>query len=618
MKLMSSIFFKLILFITPLVCLPIAAVGYLATEASVDRVNRLVRQEQMLQLEATAKKINDVFFSCRLDLETLSNLPTLEDFHLARSFRLKAEEDFNRDNLVRIFSKFIARTTYYQSIIFLNAAGLEEIKVTCDGPAKEHFRRNTEDFFRQTSAMNSDGLFYSGILDRPSGNIFFLEMAKPFFTGWREMAGVVLIEVDFDKILEIVKSIKIGRKGYAFLVDQLGQCIAHPHFEPYELKFSDYPDRGLNELALEMETGLTGWKSYNFQGETKVAAFAPVPSMGWSLAVTIPLEEFRKEALAIQTKVIEVVVVALILTVAGLALLSYHLLRPVRRLVNATNRIAGGDLNQEIRVQSSDELGELTESFNRMVVNLSQIQNELVRSEKLISLGRLSAGVAHEIRNPLNAIKGAIVHLKRRRPDDALIIEYTQLVLEEIDRLSNFVTEFLMFSRQTPPKRIPTDLNKLILHTQKVFDMQAQEKEVLFFNRLDTNIPLLDLDPQQMEQILVNLILNALEAVSAGGAITISSSLVTSGTTRNSPSLVRVTVHDNGPGIPDKNLQNIFDPFFSTKETGTGLGLPLSLGIAELHGGTLKASSNVGQGTRFFLELPVELDRPGGDKIEQA
>ncbi|MBF0498032.1 MAG: hypothetical protein HQK58_15890 [Deltaproteobacteria bacterium] len=199
-----------------------------------------------------------------------------------------------------------------------------------------------------------------------------------------------------------------------------------------------------------------------------------------------------------------------------------------------------------------------------------------------------------------------------------MIIEYTQLVLEEIDRLSNFVTEFLMFSRQTLPKRTPTDINKLILHTQKVFDMQAQEKGVLFFNRLDTNIPLLDLDTQQMEQILVNLILNAMEAVSAGGAITISSSLVTPGTTKNFSPLVRVTVYDNGAGIPEKNLQNIFDPFFSTKETGTGLGLPLSLGIAELHGGTLKASSTVGQGTRFFLELPVELDRPGGDKIEQA
>ncbi|MBF0527611.1 MAG: hypothetical protein HQK56_21235, partial [Deltaproteobacteria bacterium] len=143
MKLRSSIFFKLILFITPLVCLPIAAVGYLATEASVDRVNRLVRQEQMLQLEATAKKINDVFFSCRLDLETLSNLPTLEDFHLARSFRLKAEEDFNRDNLVRIFSKFIARTTYYQS---------HPVKV------KRHslnLQRKRPDYFRQSNTRHN-------------------------------------------------------------------------------------------------------------------------------------------------------------------------------------------------------------------------------------------------------------------------------------------------------------------------------------------------------------------------------------------------------------------------------------------------------------------------------
>ena len=136
--------------------------------------------------------------------------------------------------------------------------------------------------------------------------------------------------------------------------------------------------------------------------------------MNWSIAVTIPIDEYSSEARAIRTQVIQLVVVTLIITLLGAFVLSYHLLRPVRRLVNATNRLAGGDLNQEIPVKSSDELGDLTRSFNRMINNLSRIQKELVRSEKLISLGRMSAGVAHEIRNPLNAMKGAMVHLGQK------------------------------------------------------------------------------------------------------------------------------------------------------------------------------------------------------------
>ena len=113
--------------------------------------------------------------------------------------------------------------------------------------------------------------------------------------------------------------------------------------------------------------------------------------------------------------------------------LSYNLLRPVKRLVAATERISSGDLTQEIPVKSGDELGALTRSFNRMVGNLREIQSELVRSEKLISMGRLSAGVAHGIRNPLNAMKGAIVYLQRRKSGDPLIEEYAQLILEGIE-----------------------------------------------------------------------------------------------------------------------------------------------------------------------------------------
>jgi len=374
------------------------------------------------------------------------------------------------------------------------------------------------------------------------------------------------------------------------------------------MHLDNFPEKSVKALILEMMTGASGWKPYYFENQEKVAAFAPIPSMKWSLAATIPTDEYRKEAVAIQSRVIKAVAITLAFAVAGVTVLTYFLLKPVRYLVRATDRIAGGDPGHEIPIQSRDELGDLTRSFNRMVKNLARVQNELVRSEKLIALGRLSAGVAHEIRNPLNAMKGAIVHLQRRRPDDPLVTEYSHLVAEEIDRLNQFVSEFLHFAGQSKPKPVPTDINQLILSTQRLFEEKAKESGIRFHNRLRPEIPTMAMDPYQIEQVVVNVLINAMDAMPDGGDITFSSRVLNQKIGAKKDRRVQIIIEDNGIGIPPHRLKNIFDPFFSTKDAGTGLGLPLSLGIVENHGGQILISSQEGQGTSAIIELtePIE------------
>jgi signal transduction histidine kinase len=308
-----------------------------------------------------------------------------------------------------------------------------------------------------------------------------------------------------------------------------------------------------------------------------------------------------KEALAIKWRVIEVAAIIFVFAVVGVSFLSYYLLRPVRELVAATNRMAEGNLNQEIPLRSRDELGDLTRSFNHLVKNIARIQNELVRSEKLISLGRLSAGVAHEIRNPLNAMKGAIVHIQRRRPGDPLIEEYTHLVSEEIDRLNCFVTEFLHFARQPQPKPVPTDLNQLILSTQNLFAKQADEKGIRLHNRLDPHLPLVSVDSNQMEQVFINVLINAMDALPSGGDITFTTIVHDDMENGGLPDRVSIEIRDNGIGIAESQLKEVFDPFFSTKESGTGLGLPLSLAIVESHLGCMTISSGPESGTAVVI-----------------
>ena len=600
MQIRISIFFKLLMLILPLVCIPVAVVGYFSVQASVERVNRLVRQEQMDKVESAARKINQAFLYCRTDLETMARLPILEDYHLARTFRLEAEAGFNRENLEKLFRDFLARIPFYHRIRLLDQKGRELIAVPESGrhPGGGDFSR--ENFFKQALSRGPGRIFFSGLKSSTNDKGYVIYAATPFVTGWREIAGVLVIDLDFEKVIQMVRGIQVGEIGYSFLLDHKGRVVVHPKYAPYHLHQGNTGSPSLKDVIGKMMAGGSGWDSYVFKNREKIAAYAPIPVMKWSLAVTIPAEEFGKEAGMIRENVIHVVFMTLVFTLLGVSFLSYNLLRPVRRLVAATNRLARGDLKQEIAIQSHDELGDLTRSFNRMTRELAKMQTELVRSEKLVSLGRLSAGVAHEIRNPLNAMKGAMVHLQQRWAHEPLIRQYTNLVSEEIDRLNRVVSDFLFFSKQAPPNRKTMDLNQCVLKVQEILAEQAEEAGVDFENHLDPKLPQAELDPYQVEQVLLNLVINALDASRLGGRVIFSTTCAPNPV----PTRICLAIRDQGRGIEEEDMAYVFDPFFTTKEDGTGLGLPLSLGIVEYHGGSLTLESKPGRGATATVIFP--------------
>jgi two-component system, NtrC family, sensor kinase len=605
MKIVFSIHLKLLVFILPLVCLPIAILGFFSIRASEERVNRLVRHEQMVKVKAAAERMEDIFSGCRLDLETIAGLPVVDDYQIARSFRLEAETQFNREKISRLLKDFITRTSFYYQIRILDSQGWELIKVRADGRPTFELGRAQKDLTDNLYQTAPNHLYVSDILLSDLRKGYIMHWAIPIYSSWHEYLGGVVIDLDYEKIIKMINEIRLGDQGYAFVIDGQGRITGHPFYAPYEYTLKTYPEASLKELIQEMMTGTSGWKTYVHQKVDKVAAFAPVGVLGWSMGVTIPLDELGKEARAIKVRVIQVGAIVLICAVLGVTLLAYFLLRPVRTLVAATHRIAQGDLNYTIPVETRDELGDLTRSFNHMVRSLSRIQQELVRSEKLVSLGRLSAGVAHEIRNPLNAIKGAIVHIQRRRRHDHLVNEYTQLVSEEIDRLNTFVTEFLYFARQSKPKLEPTHLNLLIVATQKLFQKQARRLRIHFYNQLDPHLPELLVDPHQIERVIVNVLINAMDALPEGGDIIFSSFVLKCQEPPHAPERVRIEIRDNGMGIADEHLGAIFDPFFSTKEAGTGIGLPLSLSIVENHNGRMTVENRQASGVKVTIELPI-------------
>ena len=251
----------------------------------------------------------------------------------------------------------------------------------------------------------------------------------------------------------------------------------------------------------------------------------------------------------------------------------------------------------------------------RLYQNLKQSQDTLRRADRLSSLGLLTAGLAHEIRNPLVAIRTFTQLLPERYEDAEFRDGFQSLALKEVDRICGLITDLLSFARPSRPNVAQEDMNDVIDGIARILDTQAKEKSVELTRDFAPNLPKVWIDREQMKQVFMNLIFNGIQAMNDGGTITISTRISTPAATDQSPSFVQVEVRDTGIGIPEENLEHIFDPFFTNKDEGSGLGLSISHQIVQEHGGYVTVQSKVGKGTSFLVNIPT--GKPGRPVAER-
>jgi signal transduction histidine kinase len=307
----------------------------------------------------------------------------------------------------------------------------------------------------------------------------------------------------------------------------------------------------------------------------------------------------------------------------GYVLLTRVLLRPLRQILEATERVAQGDFEVRVQAAEENELGALAHAFNRMTeqiklqqqdlrqhlgalerVNreLERTQNQLIFSEKLASVGRLAAGVAHEIGNPLSATLGYLELLKRNPELAAEDRDVLQRIEKELDRIHRIIRELLDYSR--PPKNEPEEIavNQVLSNAVDLVSTQKGFPAIETVLQLDHGLPAVRGSGHELQQLLVNLILNAVDAMPQGGRLTISTAphMV-------EPQGVEIRIADTGEGIVRENLRRIFDPFFTTREPGrgTGLGLSICSRIVESMDGRIEVESEVGRGSAFTVILPA-------------
>lgn len=361
-----------------------------------------------------------------------------------------------------------------------------------------------------------------------------------------------------------------------------------------------------------------------------ITAYEPIKSIEGKIIGIFYVGTLEKPYLDTANRVMLTFTLLAILCVVFLLTILYFsttsIIKPLQRMVVATQQIAKGDFDHKVEVQSSDEVGDLAASFNQMTERLKaanqeliewgktlenkveertreliEMQSHLVQSEKLASIGKLAAGIAHEINNPLGGILIYSHLLLEEAKKDTPAYENLKKIVKETTRCKNIVKGLLEFARPKEPEMIPTDINDCVDKALAIFERQALFQNISI--RKDySGLPRIVADGAQLQQVFANIIVNAAEAIDGTGVLTIKTYLDAKS------SVIKIEFTDTGHGIKEEDLPRLFEPFFTTKEVGkgTGLGLAISYGIVQKHQGLIEVRSKIGQGSTFTVVLPVK------------
>jgi two-component system NtrC family sensor kinase len=354
------------------------------------------------------------------------------------------------------------------------------------------------------------------------------------------------------------------------------------------------------------------------------------------------------ESLSTHTKYLAGISTLLVLLVASSVgwLLQRLIYVPLKDLEAGADRLQKGDLEHQIPVRSEDEFGRVASSFNQMTSALKQstaelhelvqtletkvaerteelrvAEAEVAQGEKLASVGLLASGVAHELNNPLTGVLTFTSLLRKKLPDGSADAEDLDLVIRETKRCASIIRRLLDFAREKVPVKGFFDLNQVIEDTVRFIHRPASLQNIEINMQLDPALPQVWGDADLIKQVVLNVLVNAEQAIDGDGRITVSSRWFAKPHPKpgvEPTPMVEISVADTGCGIPEANLQRIFDPFFTSKEVGkgTGLGLSVSYGIVKAHGGRIKVESTVGIGTTFHIQLPIS--SPFGETEQQT
>ena len=435
--------------------------------------------------------------------------------------------------------------------------------------------------------------------------------------------GWLVAELNLEELWRMVDSIRVGEDGFALILAQEGQLIAHgdpdekdrvargenlrDHPLLVEVAARDVvkqppPQRCGDEIQADapLEAPVTEYR--DAQGRTLLAVAASIDSRGWTVIVEQPTSEAYRLATALQIQLVSVIALALLVTMVLGYFLGRSFIRPIFTLMRATQAIAQRRLNERLKITSNDEFHQLGDAFNSMADRLVELQEDGRKRERQVMFGRIAAGLVHDISHPIQNI-GNSCKLIIKLFDD---YEYREMFKRTVERecaaIRRALEDLRHLARPTSIERFPVDINRSMADAGESMRSLAETAGVSIETRLANEPLYIEGDLFALGRVYRNLILNAIEATSPGGWITV--------TTEGHDEQVRITVSDTGLGIPPDRLAAIFEDFKTAKRRGLGLGLAISSKIVEQLAGTISVASEVGKGTTFTLEFPKTPARP--------
>ena len=387
---------------------------------------------------------------------------------------------------------------------------------------------------------------------------------------------------------------------FAMILDPKGKVMAHNSMIEVGNLYQD-------EIT---KKGLVSWNTllqYPSDNVLDISTPLAISTKRWgTLRVGISLEDLKKEVSSMVLKYILYTGFFILLATGSIALLFGFITKPLKSLSTEMDETEPGVYPSSISITRQDEIGILRRSFHRLLKRIKddekereRTQRNLLLTEKMVAIGKLTSGVAHEINNPLGGLLNCIYHFRRGDLTPERQKEYFQLMEDGIKRIQKTVSNLLEYARSPNLERSETDLNSIIEKSLSLLDYQIRKRQIEVVKEISDRLPSIEVDRNQMSQVFVNIFLNSIYAMEDEGTLRI-------GAVGLNERLV-VTISDTGKGVPEDILSKVFDPFFTTKcdGSGTGLGLWITQGIVERHGGTIQMSSREGKGTTVEIQLPI-------------
>ncbi len=346
-----------------------------------------------------------------------------------------------------------------------------------------------------------------------------------------------------------------------------------------------------------------------------------------SVRYFVSFNSVEKKIANIQHDLSLIILLTLSISLLVLVIILSKMTKPIFELISNVKKMRSGNYNARVEKPTKDELGDLSIAFNEMVgaikhdredierknkelqatnTELKELQEQLIMSERLAAIGQLAAGISHEIDNPIGIILGYAEYIKSELDDDSPIHDELENIVNESKRCRRILGGLLNFARSSPSFQEELNLNDMAKETVAAVSLQSLFKYIKVIEKYDHNIPMIMLDRDKVKQVLINLLINAAQAINKEGKVMVTTKLET----EDDKQQIVLCVADNGAGIPPESIKKIFHPFFttkiSTKQKGTGLGLSICQKLIEEQKGTINAKSKVGEGTTFSISFPVK------------